>query len=115
MTEVAEERMLLHELNHRINNEFAAAISVVSFAARRSNNDEVKAALSASCRNCSTNMRMSIVRCRCQSATRWLMQPHIFANFAVRLRDPCLKRGKSVSSWQLSPCVCRPTIVGAWE
>jgi len=46
MTEVAGERILLHELNHRINNEFAAVISAVSLAARRSNNDEVKAALS---------------------------------------------------------------------
>jgi two-component sensor histidine kinase len=41
-----QERMLLHELNHRINNEFAAAISVVSLAAARSGSDEVKAALS---------------------------------------------------------------------
>jgi two-component sensor histidine kinase len=46
MTEVAGERMLLRELNHRINNEFAAAIGAVSLAAARSNNDEVKAALS---------------------------------------------------------------------
>jgi two-component sensor histidine kinase len=46
MTEIAGERMLLHELNHRINNEFAAAISTVSLAARRSNIDEVKAVLS---------------------------------------------------------------------
>jgi two-component sensor histidine kinase len=46
MTEVADERMLLRELNHRTNNEFAAAITAVSLAARRSNNDEVKAALS---------------------------------------------------------------------
>jgi two-component sensor histidine kinase len=46
MTEVAKERMLLRELNHRINNEFAAAISAVSLAGRRSKNDEVKAALS---------------------------------------------------------------------
>jgi two-component sensor histidine kinase len=42
-----QERMLLHELNHRINNEFAAAISVVSLAAARSGSDEVKAALSS--------------------------------------------------------------------
>jgi two-component sensor histidine kinase len=41
-----QEHTLLHELNHRINNEFAAAISVVSLAAARSGNDEVKAALS---------------------------------------------------------------------
>ena len=46
MTEISGERMLLHELNHRTNNEFAAAISAVSLAARRSKNDEVKAALS---------------------------------------------------------------------
>jgi two-component sensor histidine kinase len=52
MTELAspqplpQEQMLLHELNHRINNEFAAAISVVSLAAARSGNGEVKAALS---------------------------------------------------------------------
>jgi len=32
---VLQEQMLLHELNHRINNEFAAAISVVSLAVCR--------------------------------------------------------------------------------
>jgi two-component sensor histidine kinase len=40
------EQILLQELNHRINNEFAAAISVVSLAAAASNNDEVKGVLS---------------------------------------------------------------------
>jgi two-component sensor histidine kinase len=40
-----EERVLLHELNHRINNEFASAISVVSLAAAASGSDEVKLAL----------------------------------------------------------------------
>jgi two-component sensor histidine kinase len=40
-----QEQMLLHELNHRINNEFAAIISAVSLAAASSNNDEVKVAL----------------------------------------------------------------------
>jgi two-component sensor histidine kinase len=40
------EGILLHELNHRINNEFTAAISVVSLAAARAGNNEVKAALS---------------------------------------------------------------------
>jgi two-component sensor histidine kinase len=43
----SEEHMLLHELNHRTNNEFAAAISVVSLAAARSGNKDVKAALTA--------------------------------------------------------------------
>lgn len=40
-----EERVLLHELNHRINKEFASAISVVSLPAARSGNDGVKLAL----------------------------------------------------------------------
>jgi hypothetical protein len=39
------EHVLLHELNHRINNEFAAVIGAVSAAASRSNNRKVKAAL----------------------------------------------------------------------
>jgi two-component sensor histidine kinase len=38
-------QLLLHELNHRIGNEFCCAISVVSLAAARSNNKEIKAAL----------------------------------------------------------------------
>jgi len=41
----AQEQILLHELNHRINNEFAAIISTVSLAAASSNNGEVKIAL----------------------------------------------------------------------
>jgi two-component sensor histidine kinase len=40
-----EEHLLVGELTHRINNEFAAAIAVVSLAAARSPNDEVKSAL----------------------------------------------------------------------
>jgi two-component sensor histidine kinase len=39
------ERTLLLELNHRINNEFASAINLVSVAAVRSDNSEVKVAL----------------------------------------------------------------------
>jgi two-component sensor histidine kinase len=46
MKEISAERMLLHELNHRTLNEFSGAISAVSLAARRSNNDEAKDALS---------------------------------------------------------------------
>jgi two-component sensor histidine kinase len=38
-------QLLLHELNHRIGNEFCCAVSVVSLAAARSNNKKVKAAL----------------------------------------------------------------------
>ena len=52
MTEVAgyqplpQERLLLHELQHRINNEFAAAIGIASVIAARSRSGEVRTALS---------------------------------------------------------------------
>jgi two-component sensor histidine kinase len=39
--------VLLHELNHRINNEYASAISAVSLAAAHSGNEEVKLPLRA--------------------------------------------------------------------
>jgi two-component sensor histidine kinase len=42
-----EGRLLVYELTHRINNEFASAISVVSLAAARSGNREIKVALTA--------------------------------------------------------------------
>jgi two-component sensor histidine kinase len=41
----SEEKLLVGELTHRMNNEFAAAIAVVSLAAARSPNSEVKSAL----------------------------------------------------------------------
>ena len=40
-----QEQLLLHELNHRIGNEFCCAISVVSLAAARSGDKKIKAAL----------------------------------------------------------------------
>jgi two-component sensor histidine kinase len=43
----SEARLLLREFSHRINNEFASAIGVISIAATRSANDEAKAALVA--------------------------------------------------------------------
>jgi two-component sensor histidine kinase len=42
-----QDTLLLDELNHRINNEFASLIGVVSLTAARSSSDEVKRALSA--------------------------------------------------------------------
>jgi two-component sensor histidine kinase len=42
-----DQQVLLHELDHRIVNEFASAIGVVSLAAARAKNDEVKGALCA--------------------------------------------------------------------
>ena len=47
---IPQEHVLLHELNHRINNEFAAAIGIATVAAARSGNEEVKAALTWRCR-----------------------------------------------------------------
>jgi two-component sensor histidine kinase len=44
---VSDARLLLREYSHRINNEFAAAIGMISIAAARSANDQTKAALSA--------------------------------------------------------------------
>jgi two-component sensor histidine kinase len=43
----SEEQLLVGELTHRMNNEFAAAIAVVSLAAARSTYGEVKSALTA--------------------------------------------------------------------
>jgi two-component sensor histidine kinase len=40
-----EEQVLLRELNHRINNEFASLVSLVTLAASRSSNNHVKLAL----------------------------------------------------------------------
>jgi two-component sensor histidine kinase len=40
-----EQGLLLHELNHRINNEFASVINAVSVAAGRAGNEQVKLAL----------------------------------------------------------------------
>jgi two-component sensor histidine kinase len=42
-----EARLLLREFSHRINNEFASAIGMISIAAARSTNDEAKVALAA--------------------------------------------------------------------
>ena len=41
----AEERLLLREITHRVNNEFASAIQVVSFTAAKTRDNKVKAAL----------------------------------------------------------------------
>ena len=43
----SEEQLLVGELTHRMNNELAAAITVVSLAAARSTHGEVKNALAA--------------------------------------------------------------------
>jgi two-component sensor histidine kinase len=43
----SEQLTLLHELNHRIGNEFASIVSIVSLAVRRTGNEEVKAALTS--------------------------------------------------------------------
>lgn len=51
MTELAieqslsDERLLMHELTHRLNNELASVISIISLAAARCRNPEVRNAL----------------------------------------------------------------------
>lgn len=45
LTAQSNERLLLREITHRVNNEFASAIQVVSFTAARSSDRNVKAAL----------------------------------------------------------------------
>jgi two-component sensor histidine kinase len=42
---IPQERLLVNELNHRISNELAAAIGMISLAAARSSNKEVRAVL----------------------------------------------------------------------
>ena len=87
MTELAlqlpspHERVLLHELNHRINNEFAAAISAVSVAAARSSHRAVKAALSG-VESCSITTLMSIAPCRRLIMTRRSTLRRTFINSA---------------------------------
>jgi two-component sensor histidine kinase len=44
---ISEQLLLLREMNHRIGNEFALIMSIASVIARRSQNDEVKAALTS--------------------------------------------------------------------
>ena len=44
---IPEERLLLGELAHRVNNDFAAVIGILSVAAARSPSEEVKVALAA--------------------------------------------------------------------
>jgi two-component sensor histidine kinase len=46
-TPTFEARLLLREFSHRINNEFASAIGMISIAAARAANDEAKVALAA--------------------------------------------------------------------
>ena len=76
--------VLLHELNHRINNEFSSAISAVSLAAAHSGNEEVKMALSA----VNELLHSYADVHRCQKSTDWSTQRPIFANSASRSAVP---------------------------
>ena len=42
-----EERLLIRELSHRINNEFASVVNMISLAAARTANAEARSALAA--------------------------------------------------------------------
>jgi two-component sensor histidine kinase len=79
--------VLLHELNHRINNEYASAISAVSLAAAHSGNEEVKLALSAV--NELLHSYADVHRALQMPDTMdWSTQRPIFANFASRSAVP---------------------------
>jgi two-component sensor histidine kinase len=73
--------VLLHELNHRVANEFSAAISAVSLVASRSSNEEVKRAL----------RMVENLLCSYADVHRALQMPQgeVFVNAALYLRRLC--------------------------
>jgi two-component sensor histidine kinase len=83
----SEQLMLLQELNHRISNEFASIVSVVSLTARHSGNDEVKAALT----------RVSDLIHKIVDVHRALQMPehHVHINAAAYLRKLCTSMSRS--------------------
>jgi two-component sensor histidine kinase len=83
--------LLMRELSHRINNEFASAISVISLTAARSGSSEVKAALS------DVSDRLH----RYADVHRTLQMPeyHTCINAALYLQQLCL----SISRSRLEP------------
>ena len=83
----ANERLLLNELNHRINNEFASAIAAVSLAAARSGSIDVKTAL-----------RATAERLNHYAAVHQALQmpdPGLVVNAAAYLRKLCLAISRS--------------------
>jgi two-component sensor histidine kinase len=111
---VPQEQTLLHELNHRVNNEFATAISVVSLAAARAGNSEVKAALSG----------VAELLHRYADVHRALQTPeyNIVLDAETYLRQLCLSISRSYLDHQkiklvlaTEPCGWRRIVVGASE
>jgi two-component sensor histidine kinase len=102
-----QEQILLDELNHRVNNEFTNAISIVSLAAAASSNGKVKGALS----------RVADLLHRFADVHRALQMPEYdtLVDAAVRSVDRNSIAGNSSLSWLLSLCSCRPIIVGGSE
>ena len=82
-----QEQLLLHELNHRIRNEFCCAISVVSLAAARSNNKEVKAAL--------TDVAELLHHCADVHSALQMPEHGIRTDAAAYLRNLCLSIRRS--------------------
>jgi two-component sensor histidine kinase len=76
-----EQGLLLHELNHRINNEFASVINAVSVAAGRSGNKQVKLALTG----------VTELLHRCADVNRALQAPEADTSIdaATYLRQVC--------------------------
>ena len=82
-----EELTLLRELNHRIKNEFACAISIVTQAAVRSGNEEVKAALTRV-----SELLHKFVDIHCAMERP---EHHTFVNAAAYLEELCTSISRS--------------------
>jgi two-component sensor histidine kinase len=82
-----QEQILLDELNHRVNNEFTNAISIVSLAAAASSNDKVKGAL----------LRVADLLHRFADVHRALQMPEYdtLVDAAAYLRQLCCSIGRS--------------------
>ncbi len=81
----SSDHLLVRELTHRINNEFASVIGRASLFAARSTNHEVKKALAAITR-IFTAVRTFIAPSKCQRTERPSMYPSIFVHSVNRLR-----------------------------
>ena len=84
---ISHERVLLQELNHRINNEFFSAMNLVSLAAARSGSHEVKVAL-AGVTDLLHHYAELHRSCRFRKTMLALTRQYTFASFAWLSDDP---------------------------
>ena len=84
----SEEPILLHELYHRIVNEFASTIGFISIAARRSGNEEFKLALTSVSDLLHKLVDVYIGLYRCLKTMLALTQQLTFESCAYQSADP---------------------------